>query len=180
MINKGIYWLREVLWVSPYRWSAIRRVRCWNHTLVYQKGVFPSARPLKRTLMSAWNHTVLCGLCKCVDKKRWRVWKRLLPDSFGVTVEMKDGYELGDVSHMLQVINRIIQVPLPLLVKVDQSRCTCDDMPQPCPTVPESEVLAEHFNRAVRRVVFQLSVCKFQSPVTWVVKGFGWSLWHNH
>lgn len=66
--------------------------------------------------------------------------KHLLPDSFGVTVEMEDGNELGDVSCMLQVIYRIIQVPLPLLVKVDQSRCTCDDMPQLCPTVPDASL----------------------------------------
>lgn len=42
-----------------------------------------------------------------------------------MTVEMEDGNELGDVSYVLQVIYRIIKVPLPLLVKVDQSRRTC-------------------------------------------------------
>lgn len=65
-------------------------------------------------------------------KKCWivRQYKSvLLPDSFGVTVEMEDGYKLGVVFYMLQVVNGIIQVSLPLLVKVDQSRRTCNDTP---------------------------------------------------
>lgn len=46
----------------------------------------------------------------------------IIPDSFGVTVKMEDGYKLGDPFHVLQVINGIIQVSLPLFVKVDQPR----------------------------------------------------------
>lgn len=37
---------------------------------------------------------------------------------------MEDGYKLGDILYVLQVINGIIQVSLSLLVKVDQSRST--------------------------------------------------------
>lgn len=50
-----------------------------------------------------------------------------LPDIFGVTVKMEDGYKLGGVSRVLKVVNGIVQVSLPLVVKVDESRRTCDD-----------------------------------------------------
>lgn len=51
----------------------------------------------------------------------------ILPDRAGVTVKMKDGLQLCDLSYMLQVINGIVQVSLPLFVKVDQSGGTCKD-----------------------------------------------------
>lgn len=57
---------------------------------------------------------------------------KVLPDSFGVTVEVEDGYELGDGSRVLQVINGIVQFSLPLPVKVDESRRTCSDTSPMC------------------------------------------------
>lgn len=44
---------------------------------------------------------------------------RLLPDSFGVAVEVEDGYKLVDFSYILQIINGIVHISLPVLVKVD-------------------------------------------------------------
>lgn len=53
--------------------------------------------------------------------------KSFLPNSFAVTVEMKDGNKLGDVPQVLQVVNGIIQIPLPFLVEMDQSRSSWND-----------------------------------------------------
>lgn len=50
--------------------------------------------------------------------------KSILPDSFGVTFKKEDGDKLHDILYLLQVINGIIQVSLPVLIKVDQSRST--------------------------------------------------------
>lgn len=37
---------------------------------------------------------------------------------------MEDGDKLHDILYLLEVINGIIQVSLPLIIKVDQSRST--------------------------------------------------------
>ena len=42
-----------------------------------------------------------------------------LPDSFGLTLEMEDGHELDVVSYMLQVVNGIVQISLPVFIKVN-------------------------------------------------------------
>ena len=48
----------------------------------------------------------------------------MLPHIFGLTVKIQNGHKLEDVSCVLQVINGIVQISLPLLVKVDESRRT--------------------------------------------------------
>ena len=48
------------------------------------------------------------------------------PDRFGVAVKMKDGHKCGAVISMLQIKNGVVQVPLTLLIKVDQSRGSCN------------------------------------------------------
>lgn len=53
--------------------------------------------------------------------------KCLLPDIFRMAVKMENGHELGGVSCMLQVINGVVHISLPVLIKVDQSRRTCAD-----------------------------------------------------
>lgn len=60
----------------------------------------------------------------CIKQAEKQINKKILPDSFGATVKMEDGYKLRDILDKLQVINGIIQVSLPLFVKVDQSRST--------------------------------------------------------
>lgn len=53
---------------------------------------------------------------------RQRKNEETLPDRFGVTIKMEDGHKLCGALDMLQVINGIIQVSLPIFIKVDQSR----------------------------------------------------------
>lgn len=53
-------------------------------------------------------------------------YMNILPDRVGVAVKIEDGFKLGDVAYMLQVINGIVQFSLPIFVKVDQSGSTCN------------------------------------------------------
>lgn len=57
-----------------------------------------------------------------IQTNRQRNNQETLPDRFGVTIKVEDGHKLRHALDMLQVINGIIQVSLPIFIKVDQSR----------------------------------------------------------
>lgn len=72
--------------------------------------------------------------------------KSVLPDIFAVTFKVEDGHKLSDVSRVLQVIDGIVQISLPLLIKVDQSRGTCNNKPLLHQTVHRIHVLVFKMN----------------------------------